>query len=61
MYGTQEASNVWQKRWGDHLQENGFTLGSSNPSLFCSDLVKGFCRGDDFVIACAEENAEAFG
>eukprot|EP00971_Amphidinium_carterae_P019714 388508-Amphidinium_carterae.1 len=49
------------KTWGDHLQENGFTLGSSNPGLFCSDTTKGFCHRDDFVIACSEENAEAFG
>eukprot|EP00971_Amphidinium_carterae_P042329 831784-Amphidinium_carterae.1 len=33
----------------------------SNPSLFCSGTTKGFCHGDDFGIACSEENAEAFG
>eukprot|EP00971_Amphidinium_carterae_P087477 1730811-Amphidinium_carterae.1 len=40
MYGTQDASNVLQKTLGDHLQANGFALGSSGPSLSCSD----FCQ-----------------
>ena len=60
MYGTQDASNVWQKTWGEQLQNNNFTLGSSNPSLFCSDLLKGFCHGDDFTVAAAEQEVERF-
>ena len=27
MYGTQDASNAWQKLWGEHLRNNGFELG----------------------------------
>ena len=60
MCGTQDASNVWQKTWGEQLQNNNFTLGSSNPSLFCSDLLKGFCHGDDFTVAAAEQEVERF-
>eukprot|EP00971_Amphidinium_carterae_P180909 3588705-Amphidinium_carterae.1 len=47
MYGTQDASNAWQKTWGGPLARQR--------------LLKGFCHGDDFVIACPEEIAEAFG
>ena len=49
MYGTQDASNAWQKLWGEHLRNNGFELGASNPALYRSELVNGFCHGDDFV------------
>ena len=54
-YGTQDASNVWQKLWGAHLHSNGFELGASNPALYRSELVNGFCHGDDFVSAAAED------
>ena len=48
MYGTQDASNAWQKLWSEHLRNNGFELGASNPALYRSELVNGFCHGDDF-------------
>ena len=60
MYGTQDASNVWKKTWGEQLQNNGYKLGASNPLLFCSEHLKGFCHGDDFTIAAAEEEVERF-
>ena len=41
MYGTQDASNAWQKLWGEHLRNNGFELGASNPALYRSELVNG--------------------
>ena len=34
MYGTQVASNAWQKLWSEHLRSNGFELGASNPALY---------------------------
>ena len=61
MYGTQDASNAWQKLWGEHLRSNGFELVASNPVLYRSELVNGFCHGDDFVIAAAENQIESFG
>ena len=61
MYGTQDASNAWQKLWGEHLRNNGFELGASNPALYRSELVNGFCHGDDFVTAAAEDQIEVFG
>ena len=60
MYGTQDASNAWQKLWGEHHRNNGFELGASNPALYRSELVNGFCHGDDFVTA-AEDQIEVFG
>ena len=33
VYGTQDASNAWQKLWGEHLRSNGIELGASNPAL----------------------------
>ena len=62
MYGTQDASNAWQKLWGEHLRNNGFELGASNPALYRSEHVNGFCLGDDFVTtAAAEDQIEVFG
>ena len=46
---------------GEHLRNNGFELGASNPALYRSELVNGFCHGDDFVTAAAEDQIEVFG
>ena len=61
MYGTQDASNAWQKLWCEHLRNSGIELGESNPAMYRSELVNGFCRGDDFVTAAAEDQIEVFG
>ncbi len=61
MYGTQDAARIWMKTWGEHLRNNGFELGVSNPSLFRSANVVGFCHGDDFTICTTEAEAEKFG
>ena len=61
MYGTQAASNAWQKLWDENLHNNGFELGASNPPLYRSELVNGFCHGDDFVTAAAEDQIEVLG
>ena len=61
MYGTQDASNAWQKLWGEHLRSSGIKLGASNPAFYRSELVSGFCHGDDFVPAAEEDQIETFG
>ena len=61
MYGTQDASNAWQKLESEHLRNKGFELGASNPALYRSELVNGFCHGDDFVTGAAEDQLEIFG
>ena len=58
MYGTQDASNAWQKFWCEHLRNNGFDLDASNLALYRPELVNGFCHGDDFVTAAAEDQIE---
>ena len=61
MYGTEDASNAWQKLWGEHLSSNGFEFGARNPALYRSELVNGFCHQDDFVTAAPEDQLEIFG
>eukprot|EP00971_Amphidinium_carterae_P141226 2798429-Amphidinium_carterae.1 len=60
MYGTQDASNIWQRTWACHLEKHGYVMGTSNPALFCSEHLKGFCHGDDFVVAACEDEADIF-
>ena len=60
MYGTQDESNAWQELWCEHFRSNGFELGASNPALYRLKLVNGFCHGDDFVTAAAEDQLEIF-
>ena len=31
----------------EHLRNNGFELGASNPALYRSEIVNGFCHGDE--------------
>ena len=33
MYGTQDASNAWQKLWGEHFRSNGFELVAKQSSV----------------------------
>ena len=61
MFGTQDASNAWKKLWGEHPRSNGFELGAGNPALYRTELVNGFCHGDDFVTAAAEDQIGSFG
>ena len=61
MYGTKDGSTAWQKLWGEHLRSNGFEFGASNLALYRSELVNGFCHGDDTVTAAAEDQIEIFG
>ena len=46
---------------GEHLRNNGFEIGASNLILYRSEIVNGFCHGDDFVTAAAEDQIEVFG
>ena len=48
VYGPQDASNAWQKLRGAQIRSNGVELGASNPALYRSEIVNGFCHGDDF-------------
>eukprot|EP00972_Heterocapsa_arctica_P004017 597187-Heterocapsa_arctica.AAC.1 len=50
MYGTQDAANVWMDTWGDALRENVVKKCASNPSVFASEILRGFCHGDDSCV-----------
>ena len=50
-----------QCAWSEHLRSNRFEPGASSPALCRPELVNGFCHGDDFVTAGAEDQIESFG
>eukprot|EP00971_Amphidinium_carterae_P070703 1398143-Amphidinium_carterae.3 len=64
MYGTQDASRIWQKSWAEFFETNGVSsvmTSRCNPALFKSDFVIDFCHGDDFVIAACIDEGRTFG
>ena len=52
MYGTQDASNLWQKDYSELISEDGYVSGKSNPALFYSKELDArlLVHGDDFVM-----------
>ena len=40
LYGTRDASNAWQRLWGEHLRSNGLELSASNPALLQIRVVE---------------------
>ena len=50
MYGTQDASNLWQEDYTGTLAQRGYTPGRSNPAVFHSHREDGrmLVHGDDF-------------
>ncbi|CAK0798924.1 unnamed protein product, partial [Prorocentrum cordatum] len=52
MYGTQDASHLWQKNYTDLLAKKGYVPGKTNPSIFYNpfDGSRLFVHGDDFVL-----------
>ena len=42
-------------------RSNGFGLDASNLVSYKSELVNGFCPGDEFVTAAADDQIESFG
>ena len=52
MYGTQDASNLWQEDYTGTLAQRGYTPGWSNPAVFHFHRGDGrmLVHGDDFVL-----------
>ena len=52
MYGTQDASNLWQEGYTGTLAQRGYTPGRSNPAVVHSHRGDGrmLVHGDDFVL-----------
>ena len=57
MYGTQDASRLWQKDYTELLVANTYRAGISNPALFYSATwdARMLVHGDDFVMLADED------
>ena len=61
MYGTQDASNLWQEDYTGTLVQRGCTLGRSNPAVFHSHREDGrmLVHGDDLVLIADDGEIKA--
>ena len=52
MYGTQDASSVWQETYTKLLEEHGIVHGTAWPAIFDHEPTDSrfLCHGDDFVV-----------
>ena len=50
MYGTQDASAIWQRDYTDVLDKEGHVAGKANPALFYNahEDSRSLVHGDDF-------------
>ena len=62
LYGTQDASNIWQQDYTKLLLSGGWKPGRSNPSLFYSKATegRGLCHGDDLMILADDDTLAEF-
>lgn len=60
VYGTQDASMIFQKTWHAHLRESGYSIGKANPALYFGHGVKGLCHGDDSIVLGTYANLLGF-
>ena len=61
MYGTQDASNLWQEDYTGTLAQRGYKPGRSNPAMFHSHRGDGrmLVHGDDFVLLADDKEIKA--
>ena len=61
MYGTQDASNLWQEDYTEALAQRGYKPGRSNPAMFHSHQGDGrmLVHGDDFVLLADDGEIKA--
>ena len=57
MYGTQDASHIWQEDYSANLEGAGYKRGVSNGAVFLNEDQDSRClvHGDDFVLIGDEE------
>ena len=62
MYGTQDASNLWQEDYTETLAQRGYMPGRSNPAVFHSHRGDGrmLVHGDDFVLLADDEESKSW-
>ena len=61
MYGTQDASKIWQDEYKELLVKHGFQMGISNAAVFKGPKgEKALVHGDDFLILASQACIDAF-
>jgi len=57
MYGTQDASHMWQEDYSNHLKKKHFHQGQAWTSVFRHDEldIKLLVHGDDFLVLADQE------
>ncbi len=62
IYGTQDASNIWQDDYTELLSSGGYRCGASNAAVFHNEEEDGRClvHGDDFVVLGSQEAVDKF-
>lgn len=52
MYGTEDASHVWQEDYSQHLKQRGFIQGRAWTSVFrhATKNIQLLVHGDDFLV-----------
>eukprot|EP00971_Amphidinium_carterae_P039032 767280-Amphidinium_carterae.1 len=61
MYGTQDASQIWQKDYAKLLGGQHWKQGDSNGALFYDTVIeaKADVHGDDFLMLADDEDIQA--
>ena len=62
MYGTQDASQIWQKDYTELLRSDSFECGVSNGAVFykASTDTRVMVHGDDFAVCGRQEEIDKF-
>ena len=61
MYGTQDASRIWQDTYHTPLKEKGFVRGTSNAAVFKGPKKqKALVHGDDFLVLATQKCIDEF-
>ena len=62
MYGTQDASQIWQDDYAELLQQHGYIRGKSQPAVFYNRETdtRVLVHGDDFMVLGPQEAVDAF-
>ncbi len=60
MYGTQDASNIWQHDYVKLCEENGYAFGKANFATMYheEDEARGLVHGDDFILLADDDGIE---
>jgi hypothetical protein len=62
MYGTQDASHIWQQNYSDHLVQHEYQFGNASKAIFYNEKedTRGLVHGDDFMVLADEDGINKF-